>query len=283
MSRRRATADAGSFGLGIAPAQATAPVAPLAPPKPRAKPAPVPAAPVALRAPTPIRREPPPALAPVAPVVVEHPRTPWGRVAAECPDRRSVDAHELATEHWTCSCGWAGSALSEHRCAGVAALERRAWVHIERSCGGSLRCVPGAIERVYRWDTLEWGRGGLVRVTHEKPRAPRFVPVAGLAYVDRVTSAYSAAEDAGRRVCADAPAVSEQRACGCSPAGLCVVARALVEQIEERRALEAVSAETVCVVWERTFAMTALVLRAHLAGVVATYANGRWWTQAIRA
>lgn len=281
MSRRRAIADAGSFGLDIAPAQ------PLVQPKPRAKPAPIPAAPVptahvVLRAPTPIRREPPPAPAPVAPVVVEHPCTPWGRVAAECPDRRGVDAHELTTEHWTCSCGWTGAALAEHRCTGVAALERRAWVHVERSSGGSLRCVLGAIERVYRWDTLEW-RGGLVRVTHEKPRTPRFVPVDGLAYVDRVTSAYSAAEDAGRRVYAEALAVSERRACGCSPAGLCVVAQALVEQIEERRALDAVNAETVRAVWQRAFGMTSLVLRAHLAGVAVTYANGRWWTQAIQA
>jgi hypothetical protein len=274
VSRRRAASDATSYGLGL-----NLPTQPLAPPKPLAKPAPAP--PAVLRTPTPVRREPPPpAPVQVAPVV-ELPRTPWGRVAAECPDRRGVDAHELTTEHWTCSCGWTGAALAEHRCAGVAALERRTWLHIERSCGGSLRCVPGAIERVYRWDTLEWN-GGLVRVTHEKPRAPRYVPVDGLAYVDRVTSAYSAAEDAGRRACADAPAVAEKRACGCSPAGLCVVARALVERVEERRALERAGAEVPRAVWRHAFGMTDAVLRAHLAGVAVTYANGRWWAQAIR-
>ena len=146
MSRRRATADASSFGLGIAPA------APLAPPKTRAKPAATPAAPVltppAPRAPAPVRREPPPT-APVAAPVVEHPRTPWGRVAAECPDRRGVDAHELATEHWTCSCGWTGERIAEHSCAGVTALERRAWVHIERTSGGPVRWF----ERLRSWRT----------------------------------------------------------------------------------------------------------------------------------
>jgi hypothetical protein len=29
--------------------------------------------------------------------------------------------------------------------------------------------------------------------------------------------------------------------------------------------------------------MTDAVLRAHLAGAAVTYANGRWWAQAIRA
>lgn len=261
-ARRRAAAYT-SYGLGLGlPAPQ-----PVATPKPRPKPAAVPARPAAV---------------PVTTALVVAPPTPWGRVAAECPDRRSINTHEIATEHWTCSCGWTGARLSEHRCAGVVVVERRAWVHVQRADGGTVRCVPGRLEHVYRWDTLEW-RGGLVRIANEKPRAPRFVPIDGLGYAERVTTAYSAAEDVGRRVCAVAPAVAERRACGCSPAGLCVAARALVEQIEERRALSGVDAETVRAVWERAFAMTSLVLRAHLAGVAATYASGRWWTQAIRA
>lgn len=270
MSRRRTAADT-SYGLGLsAPVRsASAPVAAPAP-QPAAKPRPRPA---------PVRIAPTPA--PVAAPVVALPATPWGRVAAECPDHRGVDAHELAVDHWTCSCGWNGARLAEHRCAGVAVIERRAWVHVERTSGGPVRCVPGSVERVYRWDTLEW-RGGLVRVTHEKPRRPRFVPADGLAYVDRVSTAYSAAEDAGRRVCADAPAATERRACGCSPAGLCVVARALVERVEERRRLRDAGAEVPRAVWRHAYGLTETVLRVHLRGVSLTCARGMWRAQAIR-
>jgi hypothetical protein len=272
VSRRRATADAQSYGLGIAPAT---------PATPARAPAPQPTAPVAKPRPRPAPVRIAPAPAPIASPVAAYPSTPWGRVAAECPDRRGVDAHELLVDHWTCSCGWTGARLADHRCAGVALLERRAWVHIERTSGGPVRCVPGAVERVYRWDTLEW-RGGLVRETHEKPRTPRFVPVDGLAYVDRVSTAYSAAEDSGRRVCADAPTVAEKRACGCSPAGLCVVARALVERVEERRRLRDAGAETPRAVRRHAYGLTDVVLLAHLRGVALACVGGRWMAQAIR-
>lgn len=264
MSRRRATADAHSYGLGLG-----LPSAPAPQPAPATKPRPRPA---------PARIASVPAAAPV----VALPSTPWCRVASECPDHRGVDAHELAVDHWTCSCGWTGTALAGHRCAGVALLQRRAWVHIERTSGGPVRCVPGAVERVYRWDTLEWTRAGLTRVSHTKPRAPRYVPVGGLAYVDRLSSAYSAAESAGRRPCANAPTVAERRACGCSPAGLCVVARALVEQIEERRRLRAAGAEVPRAMRRPALVTTETVLRAHLAGVALTCVRGMWRAQAIR-
>ena len=283
MTRRRAAADSSyGFGLGLDAAQ------PITPPKPRAKPVAATPAAAPLAAPlappkprpAPVRPAPAPAAAPAAAPVVALPTTPWGRVAAECPDHRGVDAHELTTERWTCACGWTGERLAEHRCGGVATLERRAWVHVTLNDGGPVQCVQGALARVLRWTTVEPGRDGLVRVPHETPLArPRFEPVDGRGCV---TAAYSAAEEAGRRVCADALTASERRACGCSPAGLCVVARALVNRVDEQRMLRDAGTEVPRAVWRHAYGLTETMLRAHLRGVALTCVRGMWRAQAIR-
>jgi hypothetical protein len=278
VSRRRAAAADTSFGLGLTPVRVASPAvrpmpaptplvasAPLPPPKPRPRPAPV------RIAPQPVQPEAP---------VVSLPATPWGRIAAECPDHRSVDAHELPADRWTCACGWIGSALRGHRCGGVTVLDRLAWVHVTTHDGGPVQCVPGTLARVLRWTTVEPGRAGVERHVHETPLAcPRFEPVDGRG---AVTAAYSAAEASGRRACADAPTVTERRACGCSPAGLCVVARALVERIDERRRLRDAGADAPRAVWRHAHGLTETVLRAHLRGVALTCVRGMWRAVGIR-
>jgi hypothetical protein len=162
----------------------------------------------------------------------------------------------------------------------VALLEGRAFVHVGFAEGEPICCVPGALARSLRWTTAEPGRTGLERHQHATPLArPRYEPIDGRG---RVTAAYSAAEEHGRRVCVGAPVATTQ-ACGCSPAGLCTVARALVARIDERRMMDAASGGRLPrAAWRHAYGMSQVVLRAHLRGVALTYAGGRWRARAIR-
>lgn len=120
------------------------------------------------------------------PAAAPLPLTPWGRVAAECPDGRSVDEHEVPAE----------------RIHGLL-VERWCWVHVCRASGGPVRCVPGRPVYERHWDVLEFHGGALHRTTVGGWRKMVYEPAEGLAYADCVTAIYSAAEDSGRRIGAD--------------------------------------------------------------------------------
>ncbi len=211
--------------------------------------------PLAVPPPAPKHRSKP-ALA-LVPSPVAAPSTPWGHVAAECPDGRSEAEHEHPFE----------------RLAGLL-VERWSWVHVRRAAGGPVRCVPGRPVSAQSWDLLEFISGELRRRTVTSWRRAAYEPADGLAYVDTITRAYAAAEDAGR-----GRGTATKRACGCGPGGLCVAAMELRNRIAERDEYARINPRFVRAVWNRANALTEILFSLHLGGVATVYLNGwrMWW------